>query len=723
LQKKICFFYYQPQVIFMNSKHIFFALFLLFFFVEIFAFQLHASDTDLSGNNFGKLTFKQTQGSGFGYQKSYTTLEVFITPRDLQSELVPFIDLRGHRFSNERWAANFGFGLRSFLPSVDAVVGANIYYDYRDTMHKSFQQAGVGLEFLQRNFDVRMNVYLPTNQRSPYFDHTSNSLCDPTFLNFSGNSAIIAGRTTHRSKKYHVTLRGIDAEIGKNFNLGGCFNLYLAAGPYYYSSQKAHNIWGGAFRCAARFTEFLSLEVKATTDKLYHTNVHAQIALTIPLGTQRNESGWSFCWDPQALPIRLTQLVYRNEMIPIKKHTKRKTIHENIPVIDPITGQALNFIFVNNTNPLPGNGTFENPFNTLLGAQNGSKPDDVIYVFAGNGTTSGMDAGITLQTNQQFLGGGLTNTFTSACGPVVVPPQSGMPHITNLTGDAVTLANNDLVRGFAIDAPLGAGISGILINNTSIQDNIITNPGAFGITITDSSGQLDILNNILNTPADVVESIILQNHGTISASTMIVGNTIVTGNEAIEVFTFDSSFIASTIAMNTIVGNFTSFTGIDVDAFNQSTQTTIINQNTISNIAGPGGIGIIVVSTRFSPTPPVTFTFIKSTVTNNIVSGSNANGIVVATGNGGQQCSHVENNTMFNNGAVGFEAETSTPPGGDVLCLRLLNNNSDNGYLLNNIIGVPLVNTFNLEPTVGNVGTITTSGIITPVAAGTCCQQ
>ena len=679
------------------------------------------NEFDLSGINFGQLIFKQTQGPGFGYKKAYTSLELFIVPRNIDADqFVPFIDLRGHRFSNNRWAANVGIGARRLMSSVDAVVGANVYYDYRDVRHSRFQQVGIGFEILQRHFEARLNVYLPTKLKSGFFDHRSFTICDPTFMNFAGNAAIISGKTTHRSKKYFTTLRGFDAEIGKNFNLGPYFKVYLAVGPYYYSQSRSHDFWGGSVRCCAQFMDFLSVDVRSTSDRVYHNKFSAQVSFTIPLGPGKNDGVYN---DSQSVFSRLSQVVYRNEIIPVRKHTKRSANRQMIPVVDPLTGQPLHFIFVNNTNPNAGNGTFEDPFNTLMAAQNGSHPNDIIYVFEGDGTTNGMNEGMVLQNNQQFLGGGNSYTVTSICGPSTIPPQSGRPHITNLTGDAVALANNNFVAGFDIDAPMGAGIVGTGIAGTTIQDNIISEPMAnLGISLTDCLGQLNIFDNTINTSLnDSGEGVSIMNHGTTSCATIIMNNHVTASFEGIEVFSFDTSSIASIIMGNTVQGTDTTFTGIDIDAFDASTQTTLVDSNAVSNIAGPGGIGIFVISSRRTLTPPVTFTFIKSMVTNNTVTGSNAFGIAVATGNGGQQCTHIEGNTAIGNGGPGIAVETSNTPGGDELCLRLLNNNSDNGFLLTNFTGVSFTNIFDLEPPVGNVGTITETGVITPVPAGTCC--
>ena len=79
--------------------------------------------------------------------------------------------------------------------------------------------------------------------------------------------------------------------------------------------------------------------------------------------------------------------------------------------------------FVNNTSPAPGSGTFESPFPTLIQAQDASAPNDIIYVFTGDGTDKGMNAGIMLQKGQQLFGASINHTIKTTMGHVKIPAQ------------------------------------------------------------------------------------------------------------------------------------------------------------------------------------------------------------------------------------------------------------------------------------------------------------
>jgi hypothetical protein len=151
-----------------------------------------------------------------------------------------------------------------------------------------------------------------------------------------------------------------------------------------------------------------------------------------------------------------------------------KRVHPKDRAINPATGKPWVVWFVNNTSS--SDGTIKSPFPTLLQAQNASSPNDMIYVFPGDGTTNGMNMGITLQDGQSFFGSGIKQQFATTKGTMTIPVMSGRyPSISNTT-DVVTLGNGNSVSGFNMTSTNGAGIitpqSGII--NATIANNVIT---------------------------------------------------------------------------------------------------------------------------------------------------------------------------------------------------------------------------------------------------------
>ena len=60
---------------------------------------------------------------------------------------MPFIDVRGHAFTNGRLAGNIGIGGRTLINSIEHIFGAYVYYDVRNEKHDlTVHQIGPGIE-------------------------------------------------------------------------------------------------------------------------------------------------------------------------------------------------------------------------------------------------------------------------------------------------------------------------------------------------------------------------------------------------------------------------------------------------------------------------------------------------------------------------------------------------------------------------------------------------
>jgi hypothetical protein len=106
-----------------------------------------------------------------------------------------------------------------------------------------------------------------------------------------------------------------------------------------------------------------------------------------------------------------------------------------------------------------GDGSFAAPFATLEAAETASGNGDILFLFAGDGTTAGQDQGVTLQDDQQLIGEGAGLTVNG----VEIVPAGDAPVITNTAGVGVQLdsnAANHTIAGLTIDAASNDGISG-----------------------------------------------------------------------------------------------------------------------------------------------------------------------------------------------------------------------------------------------------------------------
>ena len=360
---------------------------------------------------------KHREHNGIGYDTGYTTAELFLCPA-WKNNFMPFLDMRGHVFDSNDFASNIGIGLRYNWSHW--TVGGNFYYDFREAQNINPHQLGGGLEFLSRYFDIRANGYAPIA--------STKAELNPTFKKFQGNSAIFA-------RHLRAALPAVDAEIG--VPLGSrceIVNWYAALGPYYLFEKNVngYNLGGavgGKGRIVLDLISRFNLGFDTTYDKIFKWTFQGTAGISMPLGLRKKVlRSKSFLCEAR------NQLPYRSEIIPVEKKNKRTAID--------------NIIFVNNTSS--SNGTFESPFPTTAQAMAASKPGDTIYIFPGDGTTTGYDTTITMLENQTIQG---SAADLDLGGGFIVPSQTpgSYPMLTSAS-NTITVAANATISGLDITA-------------------------------------------------------------------------------------------------------------------------------------------------------------------------------------------------------------------------------------------------------------------------------
>lgn len=420
------------------------------------------------------VTARYLQGKGVGFNTSYTTVELFLSPTLCDATWSPFLDVAGHILNNGRWALNTGVGMRH----VDTYTyGLNLYYDFRTTNHFSFNQIGVGYEVIGPIWSLSINGYAPISRRiSPNFSiETQSSDSGTNFAFFEGNQIFLnssSSSTTTAKRQYAFSGGDINFMVRACDMNKGTFALDFGLGPYYFHSYFSQNAVGGKASFTARFKNYASLSIGGSYDTVFRGRLDGTFAISVPFGGKsftkcRNNR----CAIPSFWNLKLAEGANRNEMIVLD--SKRITIaatsaSETTVAIDPLTGQPYTIWFVNNTsNSL---GTFESPFPLLADAEAISLPHDLIYIYPGDGSSY---TGITLKDYQQLLGSSTTFTLPTTEGLITIPAQTSiLPLLTNTGSTDVTLANSNRILGLHLgDSTLG--ISGNNIQNTTIVQNQI----------------------------------------------------------------------------------------------------------------------------------------------------------------------------------------------------------------------------------------------------------
>lgn len=432
-----------------------------------------------NGKQHHRATLRHLESGGIGYQDGYSTLEVLLCPDPGQWRITPFLDCRYHIFNNGKWAANAGLGFRTSFKN--RVYGINTYYDYRKENHFNSNQIGAGFEILGEQFEFRINGYLPVLKKisNPY---------DTVFKTFSGNSLLL-------SQKYDTALKGVNAEFGVRFGKCKSLDFYAAAGPYYFNGKMAPAVWGGKARISGTFSDILTLEISSSYDRTFHHKFQAQISLGFSFGHQSRdqEEQDGACKESNALFDRMLQSVNRQEMIVID-NPRIKSV-----AMDPTTGQPYRFVFVDNTSN--SDGTYESPYHSLAQAQENSLPNNIIYVFPGDGTAKGMDSGIILKANQKLWGSGISHVLQTSQGAIAIPAgSSSSPVITNTNvdteGNAITLAANNSIRGLTITSAINDAIYGVDLQSLEVSFCTFKNTATFPVeAYFPGDGSISLTNN------------------------------------------------------------------------------------------------------------------------------------------------------------------------------------------------------------------------------------
>ena len=231
------------------------------------------------------------------------------------------------------------------------------------------------------------------------------------------------------------------------------------------------------------------------------------------------------------------------------------------------------------------NGQSHSPFTTLAAAQAASLAGDIIYVYNGDGTTTGHTAGITLKNNQQLIGEGVALVVNT----VTLKAAGTKPQITNSTAasDAVTLADGNTVKGLTITGATRDGISSVVTHAGFTGDTLtVQNNATVGVNLISMTGTVTITNSTITSVSNQALTI---NNGT-AAVTVDSTNTI-DGGTGTAVSVLNRPVAAGAIAIGANVTNgriqlLSNLSGTISFTGTQTLSTTTNNAVTLTTNAG-----------------------------------------------------------------------------------------------------------------------------------------
>lgn len=332
---------------------------------------------------------------------------------------------------------NFGVERVISIAPAGADVSVSGWIDYdgdeQGNFAHSFAQVGLGAAIKTRRWDVMANGYFPVGTT----DYTSG----PVGNCFLGNNLVLSHGTDS-------ALRGFDATLRLRPAMMGIVNGTIDLGGYGYGSDLIEYFGGGRVRVGMQAFNGMMVNAEVTQDDRFDTT----FALNIGWVYGVNNAGVAY----GGLGRDLEQTIRNDHIVRFQQDT--------VLAINPDTGAAYNVIHVDNTaDPGVETGAAETPFQALASAEAASVPNDIIFVNSGDGTTAFYDQGIVLQDGQYLLGSGVTHSIPIQNGlNLICTVGTARPTITaNGRGNAITLANNNVVNGFIIDGAAGDMANGI----------------------------------------------------------------------------------------------------------------------------------------------------------------------------------------------------------------------------------------------------------------------
>lgn len=605
-----------------------------------------------------RMSVRHIESGGIGYDNGYTTLETFFAPTPNELSIMPFLDIRGHGFDNGDVAANIGVGFRKILNC--RVFGVNAYYDFRNTENTNYGQMGFGVESLGKRWDFRVNAYVPTQR-------TITPVSEFTFGGFSGHDMML-------SQDYQFAMRGANANFGVHFGRNKLCDFYACAGTYFFAGNIGPHIWGGKASFMVRFNKFVTLEISNSYDKMFLNRFQVGIGFSIPFGTTSDEplhDSYNSCDSDDLLLSRMTQPIQRQEIVVVGQ-TPVDTV-----AINPATGLPFTFVFVDNmSNSL---GTYESPYHSLRQAEINSAPGDIIYVYPGNGTTQGMDAGINLQNNQNFWGSGINHTIQTTQGVITIPAQSTTaPTITNTDidtlGDAITLSSVNQVSGFNIINAYNNAILGSDVENLTVDHCTFQGTTTYCIDSTSTGPATVIVTN--NTMTNNTNGSIFDFSG---SSNILISNNTMTGTTSVSSFPFaivaDTTPLTATITNNVISDNETGALQFILNDTSLVQLTISNNDITNNNTGAASSLGSAIVINPLATTTGNC----RISLTDNMISDNQGSALYCHTSGGFNdfQVTAIDNTITDNGGGFAFAntATTFTLTTTD----NIISNNNDNG--------------------------------------------
>ena len=524
-----------------------------------------------------------TLGVEFGDQQAESFADLVVPLYAFRSGLL-FLNPRISYTDDHAEEFNLGAGGRWLVPGHEVILGANLYYDYRDTaLDNQFNQVGFGLECLSRWVDARWNYYLPVSDIESYdtfvtTTYTENrATVDAKNPYASGNSIQQEVVTVDRKvevtsvshwRMFEEAMEGYDAEVGALLPIPvikDYADVKAFVGYYSFSGTLSDNIRGPKARLEIRPLPSLYLDAQVFDDKeLYGStySVGARVSLPFDIGRLahgRNPfadvaSGFKRPSGPPPLSSRMTDMVVRDlhirtdasgfeEVTQDRKVLKEQTISRSEDSDTHTLLSDVTFVDDDNRSGVE-NGTWEHPYRKIQDGVNNVTGDRNVYVLDAQHQyleNVMLNDGLKLWGNGAPIMGAGGHPFGNGVYPIV----NGQGY-----GPAITLANNTVVSGFEITQPSLVPTRSPAVGETDHIDTRLV--GVFGANVND----VVVRNNYIHGSGGMTYGVVLESFSQSEFKADVSENRIAdVRGPGISVLAQNVTDVDLTLARNTVTGN------------------------------------------------------------------------------------------------------------------------------------------------------------------------
>ncbi|MBK9586813.1 MAG: DUF1565 domain-containing protein [Alphaproteobacteria bacterium] len=407
-----------------------------------------------------------------GSERSLLMNEFWIpVAQNVEDGSVVYADLRMMADDQENREFNIGIGYRKMIQETligKGIAGTHIWLDRRYTERGSaFNQVTAGAEWFAEDWELKLNVYLPLNDSKTY----TQANPDGSGGSFAGTQIVVRTDQT----VVEESLKGIDFELGYKLPEDFTDSTRIYGGLYHFAGDESEDVSGWRARITSDITSDIQLGARFQSDDERGSQGFLEAVIRLPFGHKKS-------YRKVGLRARLDESPERDvDIVTNEAVTDDGT---NKPLLSTATGTIQTVYHVDNTAAGGGDGSAETPFNTLAAAQAIAGTNDLIYVHRGDGTSTGQNAGITIDDDGQmligegsaisFAGGMFTLGAGSGSAADLIIPAGTAPVIsnTNPNGDGVTVtADNVYLTGFTVD---GASRDGIVVEGDAASAQNVT---------------------------------------------------------------------------------------------------------------------------------------------------------------------------------------------------------------------------------------------------------